>query len=349
MIGHNGGPPMIRGNDGWIAISRAIRTHWLVGFGQPVAPMDGTRGAHSRSEAFIDLLMECRYEAGTVSNGGRKMQLEPGQIVGAVSWLASRWNWTPKTVRLWLDKLQEDGMIERSAEAKGGKQAAIITVCNYSEYQLVRDQQGQANGTQGASKGQARGNIYKDKQGNKGTREQEEDPPTPLQGELAGAVADQELADAKAKRKSINREAAYQAFVEWKAFAKRIGLTVPREASFQTFGQKMAARMYQHAEKPKGLDEMLAVWRLAMSMVERSKLCRGMTPRKFYADLKFLCQPESFDRLITGGYGNGAAHSAPPSQVDPEHDERQRQEREAIEQRLAAEGWHIPNQGVTRE
>lgn len=347
MIGHNGGPPMIRGNDGWIAISRAIRTHWLVGFGQPVTPMDGTRGAHSRSEAFIDLLMECRYEAGTVSNGGRKMTLQPGQVVGAISWLASRWNWTPKTVRLWLDKLQQDGMIERAADQHQGKQAAIITVCNYSEYQLLQEQQWQAKGTQGAGKGHTKGNSTKDKQGNKGTKEQEETPLAPLQGELVGAVDD--ASEAKAKRKAINREAAHQAFTEWKTFAKRIGLTVPRDSSFQTFGQKMAARMYQHADVPKGIDEMLAVWRLAMSMVERSKLCRGMTPRKFYADLKFLCQPESFDRLITGGYGNGAAHSGPPSQIDPEHDDRQRQEREADEARAVAQGWVIPNQGVTRE
>jgi len=339
-IGHNGGPPMIRGNDGWIAISRAIRTHWLVGFGQPVAPMDGTRGAHSRSEAFIDLLMECRYEAGTVSNGGRKMALQPGQMVGAISWLASRWNWTPKTVRLWLDKLQEDGMIERCVDQNQGKQAAIITVCNYSEYQLVQDQQGQTKDTQGASKGQAKGNSTKDKQGNKGTKEQ--DPPTPLQGELDGGFAKYEADDAKARRRALNREAAQQAFVEWKSFAKRIGLRVPRDSSFETFGQKMAARMYQHADAPKGINEMLEVWRLALSMVERSRMCRGMTDIKFYADLKFLCTPDKFDRLISGGYGNGAHVAVPAKQIDAA-------EREADEARIAAQGWVIPNQGVTRE
>jgi hypothetical protein len=183
-VGHNN-PPADQ-NGGWVAIRRAMREHWLVGFGQPVTPCDPEKGAYSRAEAFIDLIMECRYEAGTVNNGGRKMRLERGQLLGAVSWLASRWNWTPKTVRGFLDKLEDDAMIERfspgtQTELNGtelgkqkGKQASILTVCNYYAYQLVDYIKGQApslpEGTQRASKGQAEGNSTKD---NKGTREQE--------------------------------------------------------------------------------------------------------------------------------------------------------------------------------
>jgi hypothetical protein len=183
-VGHNN-PPADQ-NGGWVAIRRAMREHWLVGFGQPVTPCDPEKGAYSRAEAFIDLIMECRYESGTVNNGGRKMRIERGQLLGAVSWLASRWNWTPKTVRGFLDKLEDDAMIERfspgtQTELNGpelgkqkGKQASIITVCNYYAYQLVDYIKGQApgqsEGTQRASKGQAEGNTTKD---NKGTREQE--------------------------------------------------------------------------------------------------------------------------------------------------------------------------------
>jgi hypothetical protein len=182
-VGHNNPPP--DQNGGWVAIRRAMREHWLVGFGQPVTPCDPDRGAYSRAEAFIDLIMECRYEAGTVNNGGRKMRIERGQLLGAVSWLANRWNWTPKTVRGFLDKLEGDAMIERFSpgtreELNGpelgkqkGKQASIITVCNYYAYQLVDYIKGQApsqsEGTQRASGGQAEGNSTKD---NKGTREQ---------------------------------------------------------------------------------------------------------------------------------------------------------------------------------
>lgn len=149
------------GASGWVAVSRSMRDHWLVGFGQPVTPMAPERGAFSRAEAWLDLIMECRYDAGTVNNAGHRMELLAGQLLGAVSWLASRWNWTPKTVRGFLDKLSCDGMIEfvgNSDRQKKGKQAKVLTVCNYSQYQIVAAPEGK----QRANRGQTKGNIYKD-------------------------------------------------------------------------------------------------------------------------------------------------------------------------------------------
>jgi hypothetical protein len=188
-VGHNGGPPIQPGDfqvpDGWVAIARQMRSHWLVGFGQPVKPVDPDRGSYSRAEAWIDLIMECRYEAGTVNNNGKKMRLEQGQVLGATAWLANRWNWTPKTARGFLDRLELDGMISRfagnpNANAtdakpgnKKGKYATVISVSNYSIYQITDERRGQLErlieGTLRAGSGQVEGNIYKD---NKGTREQ---------------------------------------------------------------------------------------------------------------------------------------------------------------------------------
>lgn len=209
--GHNGGPPIeeVRnpfGPNGWVAIGRDSRFHPIVGFGKSVPPCDPTKGSYSRAEAWLDLIMECRYSSGQVYNGGRVMTIERGQLVGATSWLANRWNWTPKTVRHFLETIQEAEMIEKmspgtekaheqgtaAGDDKGssdtgqqrgkqkGKQSQLLTICNYGVYQLSWMFKGQANGQaegqekgeQGASKGQARGNIYKEEQGNKGTREQ---------------------------------------------------------------------------------------------------------------------------------------------------------------------------------
>jgi len=202
---HNGGPPLDDGSrqagdrSGWVAVTRSVRDHWLVGFGRHVDPCDPERGfCYSRAEAWLDLIMECRYVAGTVNNGGQRMEIKPGQLIGAVSFLGHRWNWTPKTVRGFLDRLQDEGMIERltpgvtqpsnenrEGSKRGkqkGKQSQIITLCNWDIYQLVshmegqakrqapgeqRASTGQAEGTQGASEGQQ----YKEEQGNQGTRE----------------------------------------------------------------------------------------------------------------------------------------------------------------------------------
>lgn len=205
---HNGGPVIDDegspyGSSGWIKVARDIRSHPLVGFGKIVKPCEPERGfCYSRNEAWTDLLMECRYSPGEVMNKGRKMEIKPGQLVGAVSWLAHRWNWTPKTVRWFLDQLQEDGMIKRETELaisqrteidrrsddvldrpnsgnrsgkQNGNQSQVLTICNYDIYQLAMYAQrqakgqteGQPDGKQAATERQANGNTLRKEEGKK--------------------------------------------------------------------------------------------------------------------------------------------------------------------------------------
>lgn len=182
-------PPL---SEGWIARHRSVREHWLVGHGLQVKPADPSiRRCLTQGEAWEDLLMECRYEDGFVQNGGRKMRLERGSLVGAVSWLGARWNWTPQTVRTFLDKLEDDGMISRHVPGASesnkhvGKASTVITVCNYSQFQSTPDRaqqtDQQTNSKQATNDQQTSNNIYKD---NKGTKEQgnKEVPPKPPKG-----------------------------------------------------------------------------------------------------------------------------------------------------------------------
>jgi hypothetical protein len=204
-IGHNGGPEMVDWSEygGFVVEARDSRTHPVIGYGQPVEPQDPSRGSYSRNEAWRDLLHECRYKAGKVYNGGVQMMLRRGQLLGATAWLAHRWNWSPKTVKVFLTRLEREGMIEQvtpgtqytnretsqnadhvlngsnKGQQKGqqkGKQARVITICNYDRFNLNPHGQWPAEGTatgamegqQGDSKGPARGHIYK-----KETKEQE--------------------------------------------------------------------------------------------------------------------------------------------------------------------------------
>lgn len=168
-IGHNGGPEFDwRDYGGFIVEARDTRDHPIVGYGKQVPAAEPDRGfCYSINEAWRDLLHECRFRDGYVMNGGHKMLVERGSLVGAVSWLAHRWNWTPKTVRGFLDRIENDGMIERvrpgsETGKQKGKQSTIIKVCNYSKFNPDIDEEGQAKwqaeGKQGASKGQAEGN-----------------------------------------------------------------------------------------------------------------------------------------------------------------------------------------------
>lgn len=316
-IGHNGGPAIEDEDvsfdrDGWIAVARGLRDHWLVGFGHGVSPVDPSRGSFSRTEAWLDLIMECQYKSGTVNNGGRKMRLERGQLVGAVSWLANRWNWTPKTVRGFLDKLDEEGMITRFAPGiegspdnslngiqKGkqkGKQAAVLTVCKYALYQLGKREEGQATGQaegkQRARKGQAEGNIYKER--NKGTKEQgNKEDTAPSGADVAGTPPTDPPDKGPDDQVEIR---ALDCFHAWNAFAQRIGLPLTRTLTPDR-RKKLKARLTEHGPE---------AWNIALANIERSAFLRGNNPRAWRANFDFVVQASSFGKLVDGTYGNGA-------------------------------------------
>ena len=187
------------GRNGYIRVARDSRWHRIVGFGKVVTPADPERGfTFSKAEAWQDLMMECRYKSGTVLNKGISMKIEPGQLLGAISWLANRWNWTPKTVRVFLDSLERDGMIGRFspdtaspeqsvASSRDGNQAAtrinfkgnqvaLVSICNYEIYQFIQRVQGQPNSEPKSVEGQANGNraASEGQHLNKGIKERKE-------------------------------------------------------------------------------------------------------------------------------------------------------------------------------
>jgi hypothetical protein len=156
-IGHNSGTRP--GN--WISVSRDMRDHSVVGMGQPVRPADTTRGSYSKYEAWQDLLMEAQWKPFEVINRGKTVNLKRGQIMAAKSWLAARWNWTEKTVRIFIAQLEEEFMV-RSETAPVGKQTGryynnIMTICNYDIYQTVHELMSLSDAQSAQNQGQIEG------------------------------------------------------------------------------------------------------------------------------------------------------------------------------------------------
>jgi len=139
----------------WVAVDPDILNHPLVGAGQPVAPADPMRGAYSRMEAWLWIICNASFADHTVTNRGRKMTLQRGDLLGAYAFLGHTFNWSRRTVKAWIDKLVEDNMLSRRAieqqeahkvvgeavadvEDAGfyGNQATILSVLNYWRFQF---------------------------------------------------------------------------------------------------------------------------------------------------------------------------------------------------------------------
>lgn len=149
-----------RGN--WIATSRAIRNHPLVGYGQPVKPANPRKGAYSRNEAWMDLVMSAAHHETDVRLQGVIVTIKRGQVAGSLTWWATRWNWTVKQVRGFKAQLRQHAMISVSEgqtppSEKGTRRdrlSDVITICNYEKYQTAAPPKGKGRGRPQPKKGQ---------------------------------------------------------------------------------------------------------------------------------------------------------------------------------------------------
>lgn len=103
---------------GWIKISRDIRENWV---------WDEPRYL----KWWLDILMMASYKNKKVLVGNELIELERGSFITSQSQLAKRWNADRRTVKKYLDLLQDAQMIVHFLHSK----KTIVKVLNYSIYQ----------------------------------------------------------------------------------------------------------------------------------------------------------------------------------------------------------------------
>lgn len=105
---------------GWIKIHRDIATHWIFQDAE-------------KFKWWIDLLLMASFEDNKTLVGDRLMEVKRGQQIISLSFLASRWDTSKRTVLKFLTLLESDGMCNRCTHQK----VTILTICNYESYQEV--------------------------------------------------------------------------------------------------------------------------------------------------------------------------------------------------------------------
>lgn len=282
MRGHNA--QQVAGN--WIAVSRDMRDHPVVGMGQPVPPADPARGSYSRYEAWQDLIMEAQYRPFEIRNKGKVITLQRGQLMAARAWLARRWNWTEKTVRGFISRLESEIMAKsESVQSKGqrtGHYSNVLTICNYDIYQtaleLLRLSEGQSKVQSRASEGP---------ESNKETREQDRSP----NGDSSPAVQGDLLILPVKPRGLSAADAAKQAIEAWNAMAREHGLPEARKLNDDR-KKKLILRIKEAGG--------FSAWVGVINKIPRSRIL--MENDKWSPTIDFVCQPSSFMKLMEGAY-----------------------------------------------
>lgn len=97
---------------------------------------------YSKRDAWVYLIEKATWKKRKFTVGTNVYDLERGQLSCSVRYLAKAWGWSKTKVTNYLKALQNYGMIK--VAKKTGQN--LITVCNYSKYQISTENSGTDEG-----------------------------------------------------------------------------------------------------------------------------------------------------------------------------------------------------------
>lgn len=83
------------------------------------------------ASVFVWMYHEANYDDGNVYYKDRNINLKRGQLAISLRDIARAWGWSEPTVRRYLKRLTDVGMIDAASDAG----VTVITICNYDKYQ----------------------------------------------------------------------------------------------------------------------------------------------------------------------------------------------------------------------
>jgi hypothetical protein len=99
----------------------------------PVLQVRGER--LTRYHAVLWLLHEAAWRETPRTVGSETVLLERGQLTHSIAFMAQAWNWDGKSVRLFLQQLQNSSVISSVSSSVLPRGQTIITLHNYEQYQ----------------------------------------------------------------------------------------------------------------------------------------------------------------------------------------------------------------------
>lgn len=120
--------------EGYIKLYRTIRRHWL-----------WEDKPFSKGQAWLDLLLLANHSDHKSVAGGVVTEYHRGQVNVSQSYLAKAWGWSRHKVKAFLTDLSADNMVTYGQVEGQGKDRAT-TIVNYTFWQGLLPEQGQAEG-----------------------------------------------------------------------------------------------------------------------------------------------------------------------------------------------------------
>lgn len=113
------------------------------------------KGPYDRRSAWLWMIANAAWKDKTVNHKGRPLELKRGQLIAGRAFLAETWGWSEKQVRIFIELLADENMIEKGQS--NGHYANVVSICNYDAYQSPQEMDSQRKGQSAASAGPEQG------------------------------------------------------------------------------------------------------------------------------------------------------------------------------------------------
>lgn len=129
---------------GWIRLERSINEHWIWQDAEYL-------------RAWLDLLILANYEDKKIPYKGKVITCKRGDVNLSISALASRWGWSRRKAKRFLDLLECDGMVT----TKSTTHRTTVTIVKYGFFQDSGTTKGTTKGTTSAQQAPTTNNNNK--------------------------------------------------------------------------------------------------------------------------------------------------------------------------------------------
>ncbi len=271
----------------------------------------------SECEAWLDLIQSARFDAtqpATVGIGGRNVTWGRGQYPASVRFLANRWQWGSKRVRIFLETLKKKGMITTD-DTQG---VTVITLVNYDKYNgenreaQPTDRESARYADSGHTPDTAKGTLnalninelrdmvtqlitqalekVQNEGHSEGTNKKKGKKDIYIKESLSNE-SDEKSAPQAARPEAVD----YKKLVEFFNAETQGVFGVLRQPLSDRRKAMVRARIGEH-----GKECFLAMIQTAI----RSDFLKGQNPKGWRATFDWLIKPTNFEKVISGNYDN---------------------------------------------
>ena len=224
----------------------------------------------TKGQAWVDLLLLANHKDKNVLIGSHTEMVERGSFITSELKLMERWGWGRKKVKLFLNFLESQKMIERNANNK----RTAITIVNYGFYQdcdLPKEQQKNSKRTAKEQQRDSTGTAKEHKQERKNERMKE--------------YIDTDV--------SIKQHSIQSIIDAWN--------------QLEPYGIKMIYRINQGSKRCTSLIALLEQFGeekviQAVDKVKQSDFLQGKTDARFSLNFDWFINPNNFAKILDGKY-----------------------------------------------